>query len=83
MAYSITLVPAFHRDYKSQKEAKDAFLANKDFKVADLSHPDDGRYCNMSDLLRTNTTQYVNIRYKKLTMVCVIDLAKLAKQVKE
>lgn len=63
MSYLI-LTPAYGRDYKSAKEAKEAFLAGKDFVV----NPQ-GCYCSIRDLA---PGQSVNIRYKNLRQVMVL-----------
>ena len=64
----MNLVPAYGRDYKSAKAVKADWDANKDFTIADISSPHDGRYINKQDA--PNGTY--NIRYKQLTQVCVI-----------
>lgn len=38
--------PAYGRDYKSLAAAKADWEADKDFRINDISHPDDGRYVN-------------------------------------
>ena len=77
MAY-LTLVPAYG-DYKSQKAVKEAWDAGKDFRIASITHPDDGRYINKHDAekLAPNTT--FNIRYKNLTQICQIKPTKAKK----
>jgi hypothetical protein len=60
----MTLIPAYGRDYKSGKEAKEAFDANKDFQVADLFSG--GAYVNKEQLPKGTT---VTIRFKQLTGV--------------
>jgi hypothetical protein len=67
----MTLTPAYGRDYKSGKAAKEDFLAGKDFVVADLVHRYSGGYCNFEDLRKDGETS-VNIRYKKLTQIVVV-----------
>jgi hypothetical protein len=62
------LTPAYGRDYKSAKEVKADWEANKDFVIADISSPDDGRMINKQDAPKGT----YNIRYKKLTQICVI-----------
>ena len=66
---TISLVPAYGRDYKSKKEVKEAFNSGKDFKIMDISNPWDGRYAS-----RVELTEYrqVRIRYSKLRKVCII-----------
>jgi hypothetical protein len=64
----MTLIPAYGRDYKSVKAVKDDWAADKDFRISDMSSPDNGRYINKQDA--PNGTY--NIRYNKLSKVCVI-----------
>lgn len=68
---SMTLTPAYGRDYTSQKAVKADFEDGKDFVIADMMHPDCGRYCNREDLQREGV-KAVNIRYKRNTQVCVV-----------
>lgn len=47
--------PAYGADYHSNKEAKEAWLAGKDFQVMDMFHPDFQKYLsirNLNDLPR-------------------------------
>lgn len=69
----MTLVPAYGRDYKSAKEVKADFEADKDFLIQDFFSPWDGKHCNKSDLDNGET---VKIRYKNLTQVVVIKVKK-------
>ena len=71
----VTLVPAYGNDYKSQKEVKVAWEANKDFQINSIGHPNDGSYINKQDAEKDGGTTY-NIRYKKLTQICVIKVKK-------
>lgn len=59
---TITIIPAHGRDYSSQTEAHKAFLSGVDFRVADLSYEDNGKYCSIRDL----TKYQVKIRFNKL-----------------
>ena len=59
-----TLTPAYGRDYKSLKEVKADFDANKDF----ILQPE-GCYINKEQIA---VGTVVNIRYKKLTMIAPI-----------
>lgn len=68
----MTLTPAYGADYKSKKEVQAAFDADKDFIIADIIHPDSGRYCNRADLLGTES--YVMIRYSSLRKIVKIDV---------
>lgn len=64
MPIYLSAVPAYGRDYKSKKEVMADWEAGKDFIVQPS-----GRYVSKSDLPRGTT---LNIRYKRLTMVCVV-----------
>lgn len=56
------ITPAYGRDYKSAKAAKEDFANHQDF----ILQPD-GCYCSIADFDRG---VIVNLRYKKLTQVC-------------
>ena len=64
----MTLTPAYGRDYKSGKEAKAAFDAGVDFRIATVG-PDDGRYVTKSELPKGTSVQ---LRFKRLTGVTVV-----------
>jgi len=61
-----TLTPAYGRDYTSKKAALADFMAGKDFR--DMSFDGNGGYINRADIPKG---AQVNIRYKRLTQVCV------------
>ncbi len=67
----LTLVPSYNRDYKSKKEVQEAWDADKDFTINDMSSPNDGGQINKQDATKGMT---LNIRYKKLTQVHVINV---------
>ena len=60
----MTLIPAYGRDYKSVKAVKADWEAGKDFRIADMSSPDDGRYANKDQFAKGTR---VGIRYARLT----------------
>jgi hypothetical protein len=64
---TLTLIPAYGRDYKSKKALLADWNANKDFQIATFG-PDCGRYINKADAdgLR------INIRYSKLTKIAMV-----------
>ena len=68
----LTVIPAYNRDYKSGKEVQADWDANKDFKIEQMLHPDNGRYINKQDCPKGAT---LNIRYAKMTKVKVIKVA--------
>jgi hypothetical protein len=65
----MTLTPAYGRDYKSAKAAKEDFNADKDFIIADISSPYDGRPVNKSQLPKGTS---VTLRFKRQTQVAVV-----------
>ena len=72
----MTLSPAYGRDYKSKKEILQSLADGKDFVIADISSPWDGSYVNAPQLIAAGKFS-VNVRYKQLRSVCVVDLRKL------
>jgi hypothetical protein len=70
---TITLVPAYGRDYKNQKEVKEAFKNGKDFIIQDISNRYDGKPANNADLADYD---FITIRYKQLRNICVINKGK-------
>jgi hypothetical protein len=67
----MTLIPAYGRDYKSKKAVEEDWKSGKDFIVADITDRYYGRYFNIESAKEAEIDQ-VNIRYKKLTQVCVL-----------
>ena len=65
----MTLTPAYGRDYKSVKEVKAAWEANADFVIADMFHPDSGRYVNKEQL---PNEKRVGIRFNRLTKIAFV-----------
>lgn len=72
----MTLVPAYGRDYTSKAKLEADLLAGKDFRICDISHPDNGRYVNLPQLVEAGIKS-VTVRYKRLASVTVIDVRKL------
>lgn len=66
MDNSITLIPAYGRDYKNKKEVLKDFEENKDFLIADFFHPYDGKPANKTDL---KDYSMILIRYNKLQKI--------------
>jgi len=64
----MTLTPAYGRDYTSAEAVKADWDANKDFLIADVSSPYNGKPLNKQDA----PAGTYNIRYNKKTQVCVI-----------
>jgi hypothetical protein len=63
----MTLIPAYGRDYTTGQEAIDAYLKGKDWIIADVSNPYNGKYCSCRDF----PDKEVNLRYNKLRDVAV------------
>ena len=62
----ISAVPAYGRDYKSQKEVRAAWNEGHDFLIQDMRH---SGYINKDD---KPAHVVLNIRFKKLQNICVI-----------
>ena len=69
----MTLTPAYGRDYTSKAKAEKDFRAGKDFIISDMFHQYDGKPVNITDLKATGC-KTVNIRYKGLRSVAVIEV---------
>jgi hypothetical protein len=59
----LTVIPAYGRDYRSAKLAKADWHDGKDFIIADLFNPYDGKPINKKDASNYN----VVIRFNRLT----------------
>ena len=66
----MTVTPAYGRDYKSAKAAKADWTAGKDFVIADMFSPDDGRYINREDALKSGVS--ILIRFDSLRKIVVV-----------
>ena len=73
MSNSITITPAYGRDYKSKEEILKDFNSGKDFVIASFVHPYCGKYANKEDFKKEGLKQ-VTVRYSKLRKSCVIDI---------
>jgi hypothetical protein len=65
-----TVLPAYGRDYRSAKAVLTDFDAKKDFIIADMSSPFDGRYVNSEQM---NVGDVLAVRYdrKRKQVDCV------------
>ena len=63
----LTIIPAYGRDYKTAAAAKADWRDGKDFVVADMFNPYDGKPINRADAESAGIK--VMIRYKGLTQV--------------
>ena len=64
---SITLIPAYNRDYKSAEAVKQDWEAGKDFQIADISSAWNGSYTSIID-----NHEEVKIRYSRNTKAVII-----------
>lgn len=64
----LTIIPAYGRDYPTAKAVKADWKAGKDFRIADMSSPYDGRYVNCQDC---KPGEKIRARYKRLTEVVI------------
>lgn len=65
---TLTLQPAYGRDYKSKAAVVADWQAGKDFRIASYG-PDMGRYVNKEDL--NGSTYQLNFRYQRDTKIAV------------
>ena len=73
----MTLTPAYGRDYKSAKAVLQDWNDGKDFIVADMFSPFDGKSINKQDAEREEWKGFgVMIRYKNLTRITAIKLSR-------
>ena len=63
---SITMTPAYGRDYKTAKAAKASWYAGDDWIINDVTNRWDGKPANRSDI-----TETVKLRFDELRKVCV------------
>lgn len=75
---SITLIPAFGRDYKTAGLAEADFHAGRDFIVADMSNRWGGKPVNKEALLQ-NGISSATIRYNRKTRVVLVLVERTAK----
>lgn len=65
---TITLIPPYGRDYRTKAEVEEAFHLGYDFRIADISHPYNGKYCSIRDLCGYEVT----VRYNQLSNSIII-----------
>lgn len=68
MTKSINVIPAYGRDYKSKAEVWLALENQKDFLIADISNPYNGKYISLREIKREGFDS-VQVRYRKLREV--------------
>lgn len=75
---TVTLVPAYGRDYKSGKEALADFDANKDFMLMSMYG---SGLINREQIMPEEACRWVQLRFKKQTGLKVVDMVKERKKV--
>lgn len=58
------VVPAYGRNYKTQNQVVAAWQAGKDFRIDNLSHPDNGRCVNIGDAQEYGVT-HIHVTFNK------------------
>lgn len=74
MSTSLTLVPAYGRDYKSEATLLADWKAGMDFRIMDASCRYSGAYINQQDALNTPALREVHVRYDRLLKQAIIPL---------
>ena len=62
---TITLIPAYGRDYHSKADVLADWEANKDFIIANVTHRYMGKPANRSQIEEAHPTSKVKLRYHK------------------
>lgn len=68
---TITVVPAYGRDYKTAKAASADWAQGKDFLVSNVFDPADGKPINLEDAQNAGLDQ-VTIRFHACAKLCVV-----------
>jgi hypothetical protein len=69
----MNLIPAYGRDYRSKKAVQADLDADKDFLIADISSPYDGKPINAAQL-RAEGVRRVQIRYDRQRKVAIFSV---------
>ena len=73
MHHTLTVSAAYGRDFKSKKEILNYWNSNKDFQNLGINNT--SSYINKEDAKRFKVG-YLNVRYKNLMNIAVIDVSK-------
>ena len=73
MNHTLTVSNAYGRDFKSKREILEHYNANKDFQ--NLNPSVSGAYVNKENA-KKHKVGYLNVRYKNLMNIAVIDVNK-------
>ena len=63
------VIPAYGRDYKSKAAVIADWASGKDFRIADMSSPNDGAYVNVADYPKGQ----LQVRFARMTKVAIIN----------
>lgn len=74
---TITLIPNRGRDYLSAARVLEHLKEGRDFIVADVGSPWNGKPCNIEDLKRAGIMR-ANVRYERLRKLTVINISEIA-----
>ena len=72
MNHTLTVRNAYGRDFKSKREILEHYNSNKDFQNLGINQ---GAFVNKKDAKRFKVG-YLNVRYKNLMNIAVIDVSK-------
>ena len=70
---SLTLSPAYGRDFQSRKDAEANFTSNQDWRIESIHSPWCGSYTTRAELIRAGIRE-VELRYAKLTKATIVKL---------
>jgi hypothetical protein len=68
---TVTLIPAFGRDYQTRKQVEADWVAGKDFKIASYFNMQKG-YCGSYTSIRDWENATVRVRFNRLRNVCTL-----------
>lgn len=70
---SVTVVPAYNRDYKSKKAVMEAWKSGLDFLISDISAEQNGKLINQEDAVDGGIVE-VRVRYGNLRKVMIFQV---------
>jgi hypothetical protein len=70
---TLTVVPAYNREYTRQEEIIRDWESGKDFQIDDVGSKFNGSYINKEDAI-AGGIESVKVRYAKLCKACIIKL---------
>jgi hypothetical protein len=70
---TMTLIPAYGRDYRTPPAVKADWEAGKDFVIADIGSRETGRYINKADAEKYAPSETIWVRFNSLTDIIRVD----------